>query len=68
MTGPHVSLVGTTHLPINQKPLLLYNGSLTVIIASGKTSSLLLETHSFLRATEKDGELPVIALLLDVCT
>ncbi|XP_076826013.1 WD repeat-containing protein 19-like isoform X2 [Clavelina lepadiformis] len=54
--GPHVSLVGKTHLPFTQKPLLLHNGSLTLQLASGKTTSLLLDTHSFLKVSEENNE------------
>uniref|UniRef100_H2YLV9 Anaphase-promoting complex subunit 4 WD40 domain-containing protein n=1 Tax=Ciona savignyi TaxID=51511 RepID=H2YLV9_CIOSA len=43
--GPHVSAVGATHLPFTQRPLLLYNGTLTLQLASGKTTTLLLDTH-----------------------
>ncbi|XP_060772640.1 WD repeat-containing protein 19 isoform X2 [Neoarius graeffei] len=46
--GSKVILVGATKLPFSHKPLLLYNGELTCQTQSGKTSSVLLSTHSFL--------------------
>ena len=52
-------LVGSTHLPFSQNPLLLYNGTLTLHLSSGKTSSLMLDTHSFLKLTEGNRDLPV---------
>nr|CAB3267687.1 WD repeat-containing protein 19-like [Phallusia mammillata] len=57
--GSHVALIGTTHLPLNQKPLLLYNGSLTLQIASGKTTSMLLDTHSFISVPDGRDEMQV---------
>nr|XP_002124215.1 WD repeat-containing protein 19-like [Ciona intestinalis] len=63
VNGPHVSVVGTTHLPFTQRPLLLYNGTLTLQLASGKTTSLLLDTHSFLRVTESQDAQPDIESL-----
>ncbi|XP_029010876.1 WD repeat-containing protein 19 [Betta splendens] len=47
--GPRVVLVGSTALLFSQKPLLLYNGELTCQTTSGKTSDVLLSTHSFLK-------------------
>ncbi|KAM8842536.1 WD repeat-containing protein 19 [Synchiropus picturatus] len=47
--GPQVLLVGSTPLLFSQKPLLLYNGVLTCQTASGKTSEVVLSTHSFLK-------------------
>ncbi|KAK3532252.1 hypothetical protein QTP86_011841 [Hemibagrus guttatus] len=46
--GSKVILAGATKLPFSHKPLLLYNGDLTCQTQSGKTSSILLSTHSFL--------------------
>lgn len=40
--------MGSTKLPFSHKPLMLYNGRLTCQTQSGKTSSILLSTHSFL--------------------
>lgn len=48
LKGSKVILVGATKLPFSHKPLLLYNGELTCQTQSGKTSSVLLSTHSFL--------------------
>ncbi|MCJ8749256.1 hypothetical protein PDJAM_G00174210 [Pangasius djambal] len=50
--GSKVILVGATKLPFSHKPLLLYNGGLTCQTQSGKTSSILLSTHSFLNTTQ----------------
>ncbi|XP_029905954.1 WD repeat-containing protein 19 [Myripristis murdjan] len=46
--GTRVVLVGTTSLLYSQKPLLLHNGELTCQTPSGKTSEVVLSTHSFL--------------------
>ncbi|XP_030643578.1 WD repeat-containing protein 19 [Chanos chanos] len=46
--GSKVVLVGGTKLPFSHKPLLLYNGELTCQTQSGKMSSVVLSTHSFL--------------------
>ncbi|XP_013417652.1 WD repeat-containing protein 19 [Lingula anatina] len=40
-------LVGVTKLPYGQVPMLLYNGEVTLQTQSGKTSNLVLDTHSF---------------------
>ncbi|XP_028834024.1 WD repeat-containing protein 19 isoform X2 [Denticeps clupeoides] len=53
--GSKVILVGGTKLPFSHKPLLLYNGELTCQTQSGKTSTVLLSTHSFLNATLMDS-------------
>ncbi|KAF4071641.1 hypothetical protein AMELA_G00275630 [Ameiurus melas] len=50
--GSKVILAGATKLPFSHKPLLLYNGELTCQTQSGKTSSVLLSTHSFLNSTQ----------------
>ncbi|XP_015234608.1 PREDICTED: WD repeat-containing protein 19 [Cyprinodon variegatus] len=48
--GPQVVLVDTTALLYSQRPLLLYNGKLTCQTTSGKTSEVVLSTHSFLKS------------------
>ncbi|MCI4395062.1 hypothetical protein PGIGA_G00175990 [Pangasianodon gigas] len=53
--GSKVILVGATKLPFSHKPLLLYNGELTCQTQSGKTSSILLSTHSFLSTTQTNS-------------
>ncbi|XP_062864836.1 WD repeat-containing protein 19 [Trichomycterus rosablanca] len=54
--GSNVVLVGSTKLPFNHKPLLLYNGELTCQTQSGKTNSVLLDTHSFLNTTPSNSK------------
>ncbi|KAL7856198.1 hypothetical protein AOLI_G00198020 [Acnodon oligacanthus] len=53
--GSKVILVGSTKLPFSHKPLLLYNGELMCQTQSGKTSSVVLSTHSFLSHTHTDS-------------
>ncbi|XP_072526408.1 WD repeat-containing protein 19 [Salminus brasiliensis] len=53
--GSKVLLVGSTKLPFSHKPLLLYNGELTCQTQSGKTSNVILSTHSFLSDTHADA-------------
>ncbi|XP_023685243.1 WD repeat-containing protein 19 isoform X1 [Paramormyrops kingsleyae] len=53
--GSRVSLAGGTKLPFSHKPLLLYNGELTCQTQSGKTSNLILSTHTFLESRSKDA-------------
>ncbi|XP_041953534.1 WD repeat-containing protein 19 isoform X1 [Alosa pseudoharengus] len=48
--GSRVILVGGTKLPFSHKPLLLHNGELICQTQSGKTNSVYLSTHSFVRA------------------
>ncbi|MEQ2290862.1 WD repeat-containing protein 19, partial [Ameca splendens] len=49
--GPQVVLVGSTALLYSQRPLLMYNGELTCQTTSGKTSEVVLSTHSFLKSS-----------------
>ncbi|XP_047221085.1 WD repeat-containing protein 19 [Girardinichthys multiradiatus] len=49
--GPQVVLVGSTALLYSQRPLLMYNGELTCQTTSGKTSEIVLSTHSFLKSS-----------------
>eukprot|EP00041_Stephanoeca_diplocostata_P037132 m.1387941 g.1387941 ORF g.1387941 m.1387941 type:complete len:1371 (-) comp24985_c0_seq2:183-4295(-) len=44
-TGARVELVGSTARASGTLPLMLYNGNLTVLMPSGKTSDTLLDTH-----------------------
>ncbi|GCB62944.1 hypothetical protein scyTo_0007313 [Scyliorhinus torazame] len=53
--GSKVILAGGTKLPFSHKPLLLYNGELTCQTQSGKISSILLSTHSFLAGLKDLG-------------
>ncbi|XP_036373153.1 WD repeat-containing protein 19 [Megalops cyprinoides] len=53
--GSKVILAGGTKLPFSHKPLLLYNGELTCQTQSGKTSSVVLSTHTFLDSSWKDA-------------
>ncbi|TSN95726.1 WD repeat-containing protein 19 [Bagarius yarrelli] len=50
--GSKLILAGATKLPFSHKPLLLYNGELTCQTQSGKTSSIILSTHTFLNPTQ----------------
>jgi len=52
LQGAHIKLAGKTRLPFNQKPLLLNNGVVTLQLGSGKATSLLLDSHSFLQMDE----------------
>ncbi|XP_014836361.1 PREDICTED: WD repeat-containing protein 19 [Poecilia mexicana] len=49
--GPRVVQVGSTALLYSQRPLLFYNGELTCQTTSGKTSEVVLHTHSFLKTS-----------------
>ncbi|XP_018591517.1 WD repeat-containing protein 19 [Scleropages formosus] len=53
--GSKVILAGGTKLPFSHKPLLLYNGELTCQTQSGKTSNVMLSTHTFLERSSKDS-------------
>ncbi|XP_064419402.1 WD repeat-containing protein 19 isoform X2 [Latimeria chalumnae] len=53
--GSKVILAGGTKLPFSHKPLLLYNGELTCQTQSGKTNSILLNTHLFLSSLKETG-------------
>nr|XP_039264721.1 WD repeat-containing protein 19-like [Styela clava] len=73
LNGPHVNLVGITHLPFSQHPLLLYNGNLSLQLTNGKINTILLDTHSFLKEeeTEKDEDSDVLqknlSLAISLC-
>ena len=58
-------MAGKTRLPFNQKPLLLNNGVVTLQLGSGKATSLLLDSHSFLQMDET-GNTVVVCLLVHV--
>ncbi|RZF45403.1 hypothetical protein LSTR_LSTR002846 [Laodelphax striatellus] len=45
LTGPTVSSVGETKLPLDQKPLVLHAGELTLETSGGQLNSVLLSTH-----------------------
>lgn len=61
LEGPLVSLVGQTHRPFTQHPLLLHNGSLTLQLSNGKINTILLDTHVFLKdLEEREQDLEVI--------
>ncbi|MFT7807501.1 WD repeat-containing protein 19 [Arapaima gigas] len=62
--GSKVILAGGTKLPFSHKPLLLYNGELTCQTQSGKTSTVMLSTHTFLEHSSKDGGSPQLSHLL----
>uniref|UniRef100_A0A4W4G7L7 WD repeat-containing protein 19 n=1 Tax=Electrophorus electricus TaxID=8005 RepID=A0A4W4G7L7_ELEEL len=62
--GPKVILVGATKLPFSHKPLLLYNGELTCQTQSGKTSGVVLNTHSFLSTTHTNSSREHLQTLL----
>uniref|UniRef100_A0A3B1INX8 WD repeat-containing protein 19 n=1 Tax=Astyanax mexicanus TaxID=7994 RepID=A0A3B1INX8_ASTMX len=62
--GSKVILVGSTKLPFSHKPLLLYNGELTCQTQSGKTSNVILSTHSFLSDTHADSRKEQLQSLL----
>ncbi|KAI1887644.1 hypothetical protein AGOR_G00192430 [Albula goreensis] len=62
--GSKIILAGGTKLPFSHKPLLLYNGELTCQTQSGKTSSVVLSTHSFLDGSWKDQGPAELARLL----
>eukprot|EP00043_Microstomoeca_roanoka_P010106 m.96337 g.96337 ORF g.96337 m.96337 type:complete len:1381 (-) comp14788_c0_seq1:232-4374(-) len=55
--GSHCVLVGTTKLPYGLIPIRLDQGKVTCLTPSGKTTQLVLSTHTFLDAPVKDVEL-----------
>jgi len=58
--GPSCNLIGQTKLPYGSKPLMMYNGEVTLLLQSGKTSTLQLASHVFI---ERIQDLPPIEIM-----
>lgn len=46
-TGPKLVHAGDSKLPYGHNPLMLFNGQVTCQTQNGRTSTVILDTHSF---------------------
>lgn len=59
--GPKCDFIGQTKLPYGSKPMMLYNGEVTLLLPNGKTTTLQLASHVFV---ERIQDVPAAELVL----